>query len=518
MEPADALSWLVGLSAAVGLVTSVRQLGLLARGWVLVQSLVLAAAVAALAFGKPELAYAAAAGWVLFVYGPRLAQQRAQGRFAELDFDAAARWARIAAVLHPFDGAQDQAKLILAQGEAIRGRTERARALLAELERSPRLRQFVELELLRLDGDWRAIVEHLDAEPRAAFDPMLAMPYLRALGETGDTSRLLTTYEKLPVFIRRLAHVRLVVVAFSARPELAEALFDGPLARDPPLSRSYWLAVAEQASGDSAAAAQRLGALISADVLAAQAKKRLLSPAPLVSGATLSPEARRVLDALAREIREVRALPGPRTASRPPFATLALMGVLAVVFVVGKMRNENYTDALEELGALVLPPERAGGGAWWRVVTAGFLHVNATHLAMNLFGLWVLGRAVERGFGPLPMFVAFFASSVGAYTTGLFFMPATAEHPAIALGASAGVFGLVGALGSYAAVGFLRRRNRWFGRQLVGMVLVVGIQLVFDAFHPGVSSFLHLAGAAWGAALAVPFAFRRFENPRAVGA
>ncbi|HVR19469.1 MAG TPA: hypothetical protein VMS65_07230, partial [Polyangiaceae bacterium] len=321
MEPADALSWLVGLSAAVGLVTSVRQLGLLARGWVLVQSLLLAAAVAALVLGKPALAYAAAAGWVVFVYGPRLAQQRTQTRFAGLDFDAAARWARIASWLHPFDGTKDQASLILAQGEAIRGRNERARALFVELERSPRLRQFAKLELLRLDGDWRAIVEHLDAEPRAAFDPMLAMPYLRALGETGDTSRLLTTYEKLPLFIRRLGHVRLVVVAFSARPDLAQALFDGPLARDPVLSQSYWLAVAEQASGDTAAAAQRLGALISAEVLAAQAKKRLLSPAWLVSEAALSPAARSVLEALAREIRETRALPRARSAPRRPFAT-----------------------------------------------------------------------------------------------------------------------------------------------------------------------------------------------------
>ena len=347
---------------------------------------------------------------------------------------------------------------------------------------------------------------------------MLAMPYLRALGETGDTSRMLTAYEKLPALrpAARPYPTRSGRVFGAPRPR-GGAVRRSARSRPGP-SRTYWLAVAEQASGDTAAAAQRLGALVSAEVLAVQAKKRLLSPARVVSGAALSPEARGVLDVLAREIREARALPGARTAPRRPFATLALMGVLAVVFVVGKLRNENDTEALIRLGALVLPPELVGGGAWWRVVTAGFLHVNETHLAMNLFGLWVLGRSVERGFGPLPMFVAFFVSSVGAYTTGLFFMPATAEHPAIALGASAGVFGLVGALGSYAAVGFLRRRNRLFGRQLVGMVLVVGIQLVFDAFHPGVSSFLHLAGAAWGAALAVPYALRRFENPRAAAA
>ncbi|HEX6278226.1 MAG TPA: hypothetical protein VFZ53_34510, partial [Polyangiaceae bacterium] len=316
MNLADALSWLVGLTAAVGIVTSVRQLGAAARGWVIVQALLLAAAVAAGALRRPELAYAAAAGWVLFVYGPRVAQRRANELFAAFRFAAAARWARLAAWLHPFDDARSQAMLVEAQGEMIRGRYDRARALLADAERSPRLRDVVRIERLRLDRDWRSIVAELDARPRVASNPLLLMPYLRALGETGDPSRLLATYAKLPAPFRRVPTVRLVAAAFCGRPDLVRALLDGPLVRDPEPSRVYWLAIAEQASGAGAVATERLQALAAGDMLVEQAKHRLMVPAPLVAPSALSPEARRTLDALAREIRETRAFlsvpPKPR--------------------------------------------------------------------------------------------------------------------------------------------------------------------------------------------------------------
>jgi membrane associated rhomboid family serine protease len=511
MNPADALSWLVGLTAAVGLVTSVRQLGAAARGWVIVQALVLFAAVAAGVFRRRELAYAAAAGWCLFVYGPRVAQRRANELFAAFQFDRAARWARLAAWLHPFDDARSQATLVEAQGEMIRGRYDRAQALLADAERSPRLAHVVRIERLRLARNWRAIVEELDAKPRMASNPMLLMPYLRALGETGDPSRLLATYAKLPAPFRRVPTVRLVASAFAGRPELVRALFDGPLARDPAPSRAYWLAVAEQASGFRAVAAERLEALVAGDMLVEQAKHRLVLPAPLVAPGALSPDARRTLEALAREIREARAFLSVPPKPRRPVATLALMGALALIFVAGALQDGSRDAMLVRFGALVLPTELTGG-AVWRVVAAGLLHADATHLAMNVFGLWVLGRAVERGFGSLPVLVAFFGSSIGAYVLGAFFMHATAERPAIAVGASAGVLGLVGALAGHAAVGFLVKRNRMLGRQLAGMGFVVAIQLVFDAYHPNVSSFLHLAGVVCGAAIAIPFAWVRFRG------
>jgi len=349
------------------------------------------------------------------------------------------------------------------------------------------------------------------------------MPYLRALGEMGDVSRLLATYAGLPRPLRHLRAVRLVVLAFAGRPDLLRLLFEKPIALDPTPAKSYWLAVSEQAAGDLANAAKRLEALREGEFLREQVNQRLVTPAPRVEQEDLTPEARSVLAELEREIVDARVLrqEGP---PRRAIATFALMGVLVVVFVVEAALGKNDTDqlikldALIRLGALVLPPELTGGGAGWRVISAGFLHVNETHLAMNLLGLWVLGRSVERMSGPLATLVAFVASSIGAYTTGLFFMHADVQHPAVALGASAGVMGLVGALASFNAAGYLFRRNRLLGRQLGGIAAIIGIQLIFDAYHPGVSSFLHLAGAGWGALVALPYALYIFRGTTGKGA
>jgi rhomboid protease GluP len=149
-------------------------------------------------------------------------------------------------------------------------------------------------------------------------------------------------------------------------------------------------------------------------------------------------------------------------------------------------------------------------------VSAGFVHVNGIHLVMNLLGLWVLGRLVERSSGPLPLLIAFLGSSTGAFTLGLLFMRATITEPRAALGASAGVFGLVGCIATFAAIGYLVARIRRFQFWLRGAGLIVGLQLLFDAYHPEVSSFLHLAGIGCGAVLALPFALHTFRRKPAV--
>jgi rhomboid protease GluP len=514
VDPADALRWLVGMSAAVGIVVNVRHFGLRPRGWLFVQGLILALVLLSAAMKEPRLVYAATAGWVLFVIGPMFARRRQQEFLTQFRFDAAARWAKVMAWLHPFDGVPDQTTFVLAQGELVRGRFDRARELFVELGESASLGELARLELLRLDGEWRRIVEYFDARREARLDPTLAMVYLRALAETGDLSRLLTGYAALPTPVRGFAALRLTVAAFSGRPDLVPSQFpEAPRTRNAEAARSYWLAVALQAKGDVAAATERLERLLTAGMLAPQAKQRLLTPARVVAPGDLTPEAERALAELAREIEEARTLPGRTQKPRRPAATVALSVVLGLVFLVGAFQDGDEAEKLIRMGALVLPPELTGGAAW-RVVSAGFVHASATHFIMNVLGLWVLGRSLERAWGSVPMLFVFLGASAGAYTIGLYFMPADLEHPKILLGASAGVLGLVGGLASFAATGYLLHKNRLLGRQLRGAVLIVALQLVFDAYHPVVSSFLHIAGLACGAALALPYALHHFARSK----
>jgi hypothetical protein len=78
------------------------------------------------------------------------------------------------------------------------------------------------------------------------------------------------------------------------------------------------------------------------------------------------------------------------------------------------------------------------------------------------------------------------------------------------------VLGLVGSVGTFAAIGYLVGRIRRFQQWIRLALLIVGVQLVFDAYHPFVSSFLHLAGVGSGAVLALPFALRTFRRKGAV--
>jgi rhomboid protease GluP len=225
----------------------------------------------------------------------------------------------------------------------------------------------------------------------------------------------------------------------------------------------------------------------------------------------LGPAAERTLAELGRDIQEVRVLPGVGAPPRKPIATFGLMAVLALVYVVGVSASKRVDIFF---GALLLPPELIGG-VGWRLVSAGFVHFNGIHLVMNLLGLWVLGRLIERSAGPLPLLAAFLGSSVGAYTIALFFMHASRHEPKYLVGASAGMFGLVGVMVTFAAIGYFIGRIRRFQLWLKWAASIVGIQLVFDAFHPMVSSFLHLAGLGSGAVLALPFALRTFGRKRA---
>jgi membrane associated rhomboid family serine protease len=132
---------------------------------------------------------------------------------------------------------------------------------------------------------------------------------------------------------------------------------------------------------------------------------------------------------------------------------------------------------------------------------------------MNLLGLWVLGRLGERLSSSSAVLVAFLGSSVGAYTIALFLMDASYDSPRVLLGASAGVMGLVGGIAAFSAVGYVLRKDRMLGRGLRAMLAIVGLQIVFDSFHPMVSSFLHLAGCACGALLGLPYSLYAFRGP-----
>ena len=79
-------------------------------------------------------------------------------------------------------------------------------------------------------------------------------------------------------------------------------------------------------------------------------------------------------------------------------------------------------------------------GEWWRLITAGFLHGGVFHILMNSWVLFDLGAQVEEIFGSRRMIVIYISSSIiGFIASGIY-----SRHQSV--GASAGIFGLIGAM------------------------------------------------------------------------
>jgi rhomboid protease GluP len=79
-------------------------------------------------------------------------------------------------------------------------------------------------------------------------------------------------------------------------------------------------------------------------------------------------------------------------------------------------------------------------GQWWRLITAGFLHGGLLHLCMNSWVLFDLGAQVEEMYGPSRLIAIYFLATVGG------FFASTWWFAGLSIGASAGVFGLIGAM------------------------------------------------------------------------
>jgi membrane associated rhomboid family serine protease len=210
----------------------------------------------------------------------------------------------------------------------------------------------------------------------------------------------------------------------------------------------------------------------------------------------------------------------PRFAARP--ATAGLIALCCVVFVVCVVALVIRADepgrallrsmwAFEDAELL----EAAGGlaatrvwidGQWWRVLTAGLLHGSWLHLGLNMLGMWAVGQWTEKIWGPWRQLALFVVASVGGCLASL----AWAEAPLV-VGASAGIFGIAGALVVARAWGReeLRDGARVVSARVLGFWLVfwlvvgallplfLGFSLLAQAGHIGGLAFGCVLGWGW---------------------
>jgi len=79
-------------------------------------------------------------------------------------------------------------------------------------------------------------------------------------------------------------------------------------------------------------------------------------------------------------------------------------------------------------------------GEWYRLFSPMFLHAGIIHYVLNMIALWFIGKAVEQCHGSLAAVILFIIPAVGGTILSALFLP---EY--ISVGASGGIFGLIGA-------------------------------------------------------------------------
>ncbi|HET7269068.1 MAG TPA: rhomboid family intramembrane serine protease [Oleiagrimonas sp.] len=83
----------------------------------------------------------------------------------------------------------------------------------------------------------------------------------------------------------------------------------------------------------------------------------------------------------------------------------------------------------------------------WQLVTYGFMHGSITHIAFNMFALWMFGGPIERLFGQREFLIYYFTCVIVAGLCHELVVQFFTHGTAYTIGASGGVFGLLLAFG-----------------------------------------------------------------------
>ena len=149
-------------------------------------------------------------------------------------------------------------------------------------------------------------------------------------------------------------------------------------------------------------------------------------------------------------------------------------------------------------------------GEYWRLLTATFLHIGAIHLILNLVGLFIFGRLVEKEFLRFRYLIIYLfsgiSSSIFSYWSGSAFISINEIENcnqglgAIGAGASGAIFGL---LGCYAA--FLMINKNVLGsnarESLISIGLLVFINVIYGATASNIDQVAHVSGLICGFAI-----------------
>jgi len=175
---------------------------------------------------------------------------------------------------------------------------------------------------------------------------------------------------------------------------------------------------------------------------------------------------------------------------------LALMAIIVVMYVWEVLISQNLTISVTTLyntGAQYTPTILFQH-EWWRLITAGFLHITPTHLLFNLVVMYFIGKLLEWQIGHFRYLILFFVAVLIGNLTSLAF----GDLNGISAGASGGIYGLFGAV---VGIGVLDRFHDFWRRESFTIGVLVVISLLMGFTREGIDMYAHIGGIVSGLAL-----------------
>jgi len=162
-----------------------------------------------------------------------------------------------------------------------------------------------------------------------------------------------------------------------------------------------------------------------------------------------------------------------------PIATYVMIALNVAVFVGARSSVQAQSD-------LILFGPAVADGDYWRLITSGFLHVEITHILLNMLSLFWLGRMIEPALGHARFVAIYFVALLGGSLGVMILSPDEAT-----LGASGAIYGLLGAA-------IVMARNRQISLIQSGLIPILAINFVLTISLPGISLGGHLGGLIGG--------------------
>ena len=133
-------------------------------------------------------------------------------------------------------------------------------------------------------------------------------------------------------------------------------------------------------------------------------------------------------------------------------------------------------------------------GHWWTVLSASWLHGSVLHILFNMMWVRQLGPATAETYGPGRMVIIYTAAGAAGFllsSAAGFWVPLPILGGAnVTIGASASIFGLLGAMVYYG-----RRGSSAVAREAARYAVIL---FIFGLIMPGIDNYAHAGGFAGG--------------------